>query len=343
MSSSSTAIVQPSLFDQLTDIKRSLEAGLIDEDEAKARKKLILEGTSTASSTSDSSDPDREGLTKYFRDAELRTHQVWRRDYEKYVMIKEDWVSMPLEEKQAIFIDKAKAHLLSSTEVMLGIYLLWGGDKELEFLRSLLVSSSGAHRMLMHNFYVAEHREPSFLKTHGDKIPRLPDPLFPHTKEFSALNTMLLEEPVIGGGVERRSLFRSAEENDPLGGAPNFYVQTGPDGQSFVDMADVEQTCATMQRQIAALRTAQQSKGQGKPWYKKNKSNNNNYNNNYNNYNNNNNYQNSQYPNYQPQQQQQQQQQYQQQPAYKGNLMGAGEPPQTSPTSSQPATTAKRN
>ena len=83
-----------------------------------------------------------------------------------------------------MFLDKAKARNLTPTEAMLSIYLLYGGETELEFLCSLVVSSSGSLRLMMHNMYVASSCDSGFLHSFGDQVIKLGEPLFPHTGEL---------------------------------------------------------------------------------------------------------------------------------------------------------------
>lgn len=352
-----------SVYDQLEDIRKSLAANLITEAEAATMKQRIIDGPPVhkhiqqvvhdGSNTGD--------LARYFRDAELRTHQVWRRDYEKFCTVRDDWAAMSIEEKQEIFLNKAKAGLINNTETMLSIYLLYGNDDDLNFLRSLLVNSTGSLRLLMHNLYVSSQREPSFLKSYGDRIVALSEPLFPPTKEFSALNTVLLMDDPAGGGPPKKQ----SEHVDPLGGGTHLPVQSTPDGHHYVDMSVVEQVVGDIQRQIASKAAPQ------KRWPKRNYNNNNyngraqgqaNYNPTYNaqgypqqqnsNYYNNNNQQNSNYqgnqqqnPNYQSNQQAQHQQHptsYHTNSQGKGNYKGAGEPLPQIPQQTPPTTTTRR-
>lgn len=327
---------QMSLKEKLQDLKDCVDAGLMSQEEADSYRRGLIEPRGEVT------DGDGDGLKDYFRSAELRKQQPWRKDYDHYCTIKEDWAQMSLETLQEIFVDNAKAHLLQPTEAMLSIYLLYGGEKEIDFLRRLLVNSKGSMRMMMHNLYVAEHREESFLKMWGDKIVALGEPLFPHTKEFTALNNMILQEGgAVGGGGGERSLFKQGEEGDPLGGGPHaqFFVQHNQEGQAYVDLSNVEQAVDNIQRQILAVKNRA---GGSRPWWTGKGKGKGNGSNNY--------YQNQFQPPHQ--QQYQQQQQYYPNPQYnnnnnnnngRGNPAGAGEPQQASPASSQPPTTTRRN
>jgi hypothetical protein len=345
-------VAQGGLVAQLRDIASAVKEGLVTTEEGERMRQRIINGP-----PSSHQDHDKEDLAKYFREAELRTHQVWRREFEKFTTIKETWMKTSLETKRAMFVDKAKARNLNPTEAMLSIYLLYGGEAELEFLRSLLVSSSGSLRLMMHNMYVASACDASFLHSFGDKIMKLSEPLFPHVSDFTAMNTMLIEEVDNGGAPERSRFFKNPDDNDPLGGGPtHFYLQTDSDGQYYTDMTTVEQTVAGLQRQLGSVQSAlakvkpttSQSQGSGKQWYGKNKGKNYNnssfpYNNNSTspntNYNSNTNnfpYNAQGYQNqgYQPNQQYSQTPfPHNPAPSYtgRGNTTGAGEPPQQAP------------
>ena len=263
-----------SLLSQLRDLKTALAEGLLTPEEADSMKQSILRGTAPATPADD----DKSSLAKYFRDAELRTHQVWRRDFEKFNTIKATWLATSLETKRAMFVDKAKARNLTPTEAMLSIYLLYGGETELEFLRSLVVSSSGSLRLMMHNMYVASACDPSFLHSFGDQVIKLGEPLFPHTADFTALNALLLDEAESGGGPAGRRFFKAADEEDPLGGGPtHFYLQTDQEGQHYTDMTNVEQSVGALQRQmgnVVASLDKVMGRSTGKTWYpRKNKQN----------------------------------------------------------------------
>ena len=82
-----------SLLSQLRDLKTALAEGLLTPEEADSMKQSILRGTAPATPADD----DKSSLAKYFRDAELRTHQVWRRDFEKFNTIKATWLATSLE------------------------------------------------------------------------------------------------------------------------------------------------------------------------------------------------------------------------------------------------------
>jgi len=340
------------LTTQLQEIKDAVQQGHLTEEEGLRMRARVIDGPSP------SKDHDKEDLAKYFREAELRTHQLWRREFEKFTTIKETWLATSLETKRAMFVDKAKAKNLNPTEAMLAIYLLYGGETELEFLRSLLVSSSGSLRLMMHNMYVASSCDASFLHSFGDRVIKLSEPLFPHTADFTAMNTVMIDDVDVGGGPEKRSFFKVPDDNDPLGGGPtHFYLQTDPEGQHYTDMTVVEQTVGNLQRQLGSVQAALDkamakigkpaSSGNGKPWYSKNNKGKNNNHNNYTSYNNNGypnqnsyqqSYQNNYQNNHQPNQQNHQQQFQQPAPYYngngKGNMLGAGEPLQQPPTTS---------
>lgn len=331
-----TPFEQMSAREKLEEIKAWLEDGLITEAEAVDAKRAVLglppicpESAPVHSGDSGQS----EGLKEYFRNAELRAQQPWRVNYERFLNMKADWEEMGIETLREIFMANAKNRYLQPTEAMLSVYLLYGSEEDLDFLRRMMVNSRGHLRMEMHNFYVAHKREDIFLTMHGGKIVDLTEPLLPPTNEFAALNNYLLQDHGTSGGGEGRAMYKPAEEVDPLGGAAQFYVQTDQNGQQFVDLGGVEQAVDNLQRQILSVKGRN---GGSKPWWGKYKKNN------------------TQNTPYQQNQYHQNQNQYQhQQQNYNnsanntnvnnnrgGNPTGAGDPRQ--PPSSQPPTTSRR-
>lgn len=324
-----------SLRAELQDLKECLEDGYITKEEYEIKRATLLAGPTQTTGPSG----EKDVLAKHFIETELRNLQPWRIDVQKFQTIRDGWAKITLEEKRGMFLRKAENQRLGATEAMLGMYLLYGGEDDLDFLRSLLVSSSGEQRMFMHNMYVATNREEVFMLTHGHSIARLTSPLFPSFASFNLLNDMILAEDVSGGGVERKPLFKESEEGDPLGGGITFPVLVNPDGSSFVDVTDMGEAVLLLQRQISSMTSMVQSLEAGKAQVSKSKST---YWKN----------RNQRAPAQQQQQHQyhnpQQQQQYhnpQQQAAnynptynqngYRGNVTG-GDPPTT------PATTTKR-
>jgi hypothetical protein len=259
------------IYEELSQIKKSLLEGLITEEEASTLKARVLGGPPTTQ------DASKDALAEHFKEAEMRNLQPWRRDLQRFKNVEEEWSKMSLEEKQKIFWQKTKTGRISSTEAMLSIYVLYGSEKDLHFLRSLLVSSSGANRMFMHNFYVAQSRESSFLQMYGDRVVNLTSPLFPPLEQYNVYNDMLLNEEVEGGGPDRRPLFKEAEDGDPMGGAVSFPVLSGQDGSQYVDMTAVDNAVYALQKQQTAINTTIQSLQQQQtaarnskiPWWKK--------------------------------------------------------------------------
>lgn len=337
MSQPSTPVLKPSdppvggLVEQFAEIKRCLDANMITQEEAGIMRMRIITGGTNCETKVGSTEP--ETLTKYFKDAELRSHQPWRRDMEKFETLSLDWAQMSIDDKRDVFLNKAKTNLLTPCETMLSVYLLYGNETDLDFLRSLLVCSSGSLRLLMHNLYVAKNREPSFLNSYGERIVDLSVPLFPAAREFSAINTMVLEESVQGGGPGRK-IFKEGEEGDPLGGGPiHFFLQTNEEGNHYVDMTNVDAAVGALQREIASIKA--QGNRTKAPWWKNKKQYNNNqhYQHNYASYH-------QPAPPYHNQQHSNQQNGNQPNNSYqaRGNPSGAGEAPV-----SAPATVTKKN
>ena len=331
------AVVPPTpggIFQQFAEIDASVKAGFISEDEASCMRKRIISGTNGQTVTN-VVDEEKTALADHFKEVEMRNFQPWRRDVQKFEQIVAEWKTISLEELQDTFLAKAKAGQMSTTETMLAIYLLYGGPDQPQFLRCMLVNTSGAHRMFMHNVYVATTRERSFMQLHGEEIVRMSVPLFPAGREFNVLNNQVLSAEVTGGGPQdrRSGLFRETEEGDPMGGGISLPVQgPGQDGNYYVDMTQVQEAMFHLEKQqeivsglVAGIQKSQaQSRGGQKGGYWKNKKNQYNQ-------------QNATPPAYgqqnYPHHYSQQSNQYQ----ARGNPLGAGESPET------PATTAKRN
>ena len=261
----------------LSNCKRWYEEDLITEAEYKEKRRFILFGPPVAAP---STTEGNEGiLAKHFQESELRNLQPWRVDVQRFKTVKADWAKMSKEQKQGMFLRKAENHRLGATEAMLGMYLLYGTEEDLDFLRSLLVCSSGDQRMFMHNMYVATNREEVFMLANGHRISSLSTPLFPAFEQFNLLNDMVLQEEAVGGGGSgERKLFREAEEGDPLGGAMSCPVILNPDGSAYADITDIGEAVLFLQRQIATTTSALQSlqahqtqaKAKGAFWRKKN-------------------------------------------------------------------------
>ena len=315
-----------SMKEQLLEIKECVDLGVLTEEEAKMARAAVLDSIKIAVSEPKTTTPDPDSLATYLKASERRAQQPWRKDYEQYQAIAHDWEEMSMETLQELFVDDAKNGQLQASEAMLGIYLLFGGEKELQFLRRLLVNAKGSLRLLMHNFYVADHRGEAFLNLFGNKLTELTDPLFPHTKDFTALNAMMLNQvDSTSGGGEGKRFFRKEDEPDPLGGGSQFAVLTSAEGTQYVDLACVEQVCDNLQSQINSLKAFKAKGGVKGNGYWKNKKN---YYNNNNNYQQNYNQQNNHPPHYNNQQTYQ----------GKGNPMGGGDPLPTIPTPGQSTT-----
>lgn len=260
----------------LAAAKRYFDKGLTTEKEYEEKRRHILFGPPA---TTTSGEGNEGALAKHFQESELRNLQPWRVDVQRFQTVKADWAKMSKEQKQALFFRKAENHRLGATEAMLGMYLLYGSEDDLDFLRSLLVSSSGDQRMFMHNMYVATNREEVFMLANGHRISQLTTPLFPAFEQFNLLNDMVLaEEAVGGGGNNEKKLFKDAEEGDPLGGSLSCPVILNPDGSAYADITDIGEAVLFLQRQIATTTSALQSlqahqtqaKSKGAFWRKKN-------------------------------------------------------------------------
>ena len=69
---SSAEVPSKSLLSQLRELKIAVDEGLLTPEEATLMKQSLIRGTVPPAPVDD----DTSSLAKYFRDAELRTHQV---------------------------------------------------------------------------------------------------------------------------------------------------------------------------------------------------------------------------------------------------------------------------
>jgi len=90
--SSSSVVKVPSVFTQFEEIKKSVEAGYCSKEEGELMRKNVVNSTALKAST----DEDSDGLTKHFKEMELRNFQPWRRDVQRFNNIVEEWEKVTL-------------------------------------------------------------------------------------------------------------------------------------------------------------------------------------------------------------------------------------------------------
>lgn len=199
---------------------------------------------------------DAAALAKHFEKQERNRAEPWRDYLTKLELQDSASTEVPVESLRKQFKDLAEAGELSRDECMIGMYLLYGGTKDITFFGRLMLRASGLERVKAHNFYVAKTIGEAFLSQYGERLLTFPDPLFPWTEEFITLNRSLLRSAVEGAGPhepkrrffkEKRPTAEAAPSYElslpgPHGGAPFLPVVPGPNGTHVVDMAYVQET-----------------------------------------------------------------------------------------------------
>ena len=199
-----------------------------------------------------------------------------RRQQDKYLAVASRLESQRAEyllettaSRSSLFLDLAKAKMLSEEQVMAATYSLYGNYEAQCIYTSMQLRMSGFDLIRAHNFYVAAQRERGFLAAYGDLLLLLPWPLFPPSSEFSALNQQLLVEAaaIRGGGPSTCSLFRARD--GVLGG--DYHVAVSKEGT--VDLTNVEDSFVKLQNQhlqlfgqVQVLRNTMNNMSRGQQW-----------------------------------------------------------------------------
>jgi len=196
-------------------------------------------------------------LARHFASAEARARDVWRATSEKISADIDGIRRQTLEEQRDTFLDLAKNGMLSAEDALLGTYIFWGTPDDLHVLRGLLLQNRGAARLRAHNFFVAQHREESFLATHGEQLMKLRYPLFPAAKGFAALNERVLHEASREGtggsdGKRHEHMAKIFATPDGVGGG---YAPIGQlsDGAWYTDVSALEKANGELRRQVKGL------------------------------------------------------------------------------------------
>jgi len=139
---------------------------------------------------------DSATLAGQFERQEQRQREPWRVQYQHAVEERKEFLRQTNQQHQRLFLELAKAKVLSAEDVLIGQYVLFSGEAGWRFFGGVLLNKRGVDRVRAHNFFVADSVEGSeaFLAANGDLLATLPVPLFPANAEFSALNTALLFE-----------------------------------------------------------------------------------------------------------------------------------------------------
>ena len=152
---------------------------------------------------------------------------------------------------------------LSTFEVVVLGYLLYGGAADHRFLASLLLIAPPGDRLRLHNRRIVEAAGVS-LGALQDYLPGLGQPLFPHVGALKAHNQQMLATASVvgnpsGGAAHRHNdqqprRFSSRNPSELFGGEPYLPVEFGKDGAGRVDAAPIRDGMAGLQQEIQNLR-----------------------------------------------------------------------------------------
>jgi len=152
------------------------------------------------------------GAESYLARAEERAREPWRAVLDTERARRDKLLADPtanVEQQRKLFLELAKAAMLTEGEAMALTYTVFGGSPaDLVFFGSLLTQLSGADRVKAHNLRVAEALGEAWLATNGARLAKLTLPLFPPVEVFTALNTrLLLTLDEVAGGSEAAPFF----------------------------------------------------------------------------------------------------------------------------------------
>ena len=191
--------------------------------------------------------PEDGALLQFLKEQDRRHVDKWLSVASRLEGQRDEFRAEDTEMRQSLFLDLAKAKMLTQDQVMVATYSLYGSPQDQGLFTSMQLRMSGQDLVRAHNFYVASLREKGFLSTYGSLLVSMPWPLFPHCKEFSALNQQLLvEASSVQGGGGRSTMFRET----PLGGGYPLQVQD-VHGQPFVDMGEIQEAFGEMKGEVA--------------------------------------------------------------------------------------------
>ena len=195
--------------------------------------------------------PEDGALLQFLKEQDRRHVDKWLSVASRLEGQREEFRVETTEMRQALFLDLAKAKMLTQDQVMVMTYTLYGTSEDQGFFMSMQLRMSGQELIRAHNFFVASGREKGFLSSYGDLLVSMPWPLFPPGKEFSALNQQLLVEAssLLGGGGRTCSLFKDSL----LGGGYSVPVQDCQGPQPFVVLDEVENTVGGILQRLARL------------------------------------------------------------------------------------------
>jgi len=204
------------------------------------------------------------GAEAYLAKAEERTREPWRaiRDAEhiRREKLAAD-VGTHTDNQRRLFVELAKAGLLTEQEALSLTYTVFGGSTaDLVFFGSLLTELAGLDRIRAHNWRVGEALGEVWLQANGARLARLSLPLFPPTEPFAALNTRLLLslDEVNGGGaggpIPAPLFAPPAARATPASGGGMLPVVQDHHGNWGVEVQVIEDACNQLKRENASLK-----------------------------------------------------------------------------------------
>lgn len=203
-------------------------------------------------------------LARHFADQEQRERDPWRIIMLKLKGERELFSKKSDDDLKKDFLNACKSGMLTSDEVLLSTYLLYGNDEcRRIYMSQVLRLRTLKERVTAHNFFVAAMLGDQWTTEHGEALSRLAWPLFPPDPEFEFLNTKLFAEveanqgSTIQGGSARKSktpsVFRDMTRGAVVGGGVLPVLGDG-NGNFAVDVTPVEVAFASLQKEHASLK-----------------------------------------------------------------------------------------
>jgi hypothetical protein len=195
-------------------------------------------------------------MIKHLEQRTAETHHPYLIHMRRIATQRDSHSQLSLDEMRKRFADAAKNAMLSKEDVLTLVYLLYGTPDDRALFAATLLHYKDHARIQAHNFFVAEHSDPAFLVTYGDKLIDFEYPLFPWTEEFSSLNYQLLNADTVSGKGDgdhpceklylrkkERSQGKVAGGQASMGVVP---VVSQQDGRSYVDLTAMVGACESL-------------------------------------------------------------------------------------------------
>jgi hypothetical protein len=145
--------------------------------------------------------------------------------------------------------------------MMLVPRVLSRSEDDHKVLAALLMRRTGSERIKAHNFWVGHDREAAFMQQHGRRVMDLAWPLPPAMNGMAAVTQKLLTETagVRGAGREftpsvyRQPGHQDAANTDVLGGDYYAPILTNQQGESAVNLSDLEAFLAQLRTEVSRV------------------------------------------------------------------------------------------